>query len=103
MSFTLPALPFAPSALAARGMSQETIEYHYGKHHQAYVTALNGLVEKNEALKGKSLEELIKLSYGKEELQAGIQQRRPALEPFGVLGMSLAERWRHSRHRSKRS
>jgi superoxide dismutase, Fe-Mn family len=70
MSFTLPALPFAPSALAAHGMSQETIEYHYGKHHQAYVTALNGLVEKNEALKGKSLEELIKLSYGKEELQA---------------------------------
>jgi Fe-Mn family superoxide dismutase len=70
MSFTLPALPFAPSALAAHGMSQETIEYHYGKHHQAYVTALNGLVEKSDALKGKSLEELIKLSYGKEALQA---------------------------------
>ena len=68
MSFVLPALPFAPSALAARGMCQETLELHHGKHHNTYVTALNGLVEKNDALKGKSLEELIQLSYGKEEL-----------------------------------
>lgn len=68
MSFVLPALPFPVNALAARGMCQETLELHHGKHHNAYVTALNGLVEKNDALKGKSLEELIKLSYGKEEL-----------------------------------
>jgi superoxide dismutase, Fe-Mn family len=70
MSFTLPPLPFAPGALAARGMCQETLELHHGKHHQAYVTALNGLVEKNDALKSKSLEELIRLSYGREDLQA---------------------------------
>ena len=69
MSFTLPSLPFAPGALAARGMCQETLELHHGKHHNAYVTALNGLVEKNDALKGKSLEELIRLSYGREDLQ----------------------------------
>lgn len=69
MSFTLPALPFSVSALASRGMSQETLELHHGKHHNAYVTALNGLVEKNDALKGKSLEELIKLSSDKPELQ----------------------------------
>jgi Fe-Mn family superoxide dismutase len=50
-------------------MSQETLELHHGKHHNAYVTALNGLVEKNDALKGKSLEELIRLSYGREDLQ----------------------------------
>jgi Fe-Mn family superoxide dismutase len=68
MSFTLPPLPFAANALGARGMSQETLELHHGKHHQAYVTALNGLVEKNEALQGKSLEELIKLSYDKVDL-----------------------------------
>jgi len=68
MSFTLPPLPFAANALAGRGMSQETLELHHGKHHQTYVTALNGLVEKNEALQGKSLEELIKLSYGKDDL-----------------------------------
>jgi len=68
VTFTLPSLPFAPGALAARGMCQETFEFHHGKHHQAYVTALNGLVEKNDALKGKSLEELIKLAHGREDL-----------------------------------
>ena len=68
MTFTLPPLPFAPGALAARGMCQETLEYHHGKHHQAYVTALNGLVEKNDALKGKTLEEVIKLAHGREDL-----------------------------------
>ncbi len=69
MSFTLPALPFATGALSAKGMCQETLELHHGKHHNAYVTALNGLVEKNDALKGKSLEELIRLAYGKDDLQ----------------------------------
>src|ERR1700677_1706658 len=68
MSFTLPPLPFAAGALAAHGMSQETMELHHDKHHNAYVTALNGLVEKNDALKGKSLEELIKLAHGREDL-----------------------------------
>ncbi len=69
MSFTLPSLPFSVSALASRGMCQETLELHHGKHHNAYVTALNGLVEKNDALKGKSLEEIIKLSAEKPDLQ----------------------------------
>src|SRR6185437_147038 len=70
MSFTLPSLPFSRNALAARGMSQETLELHHGKHHQAYVTALNNLVEKNPALKGKSLEQLITLSHKNAGLQA---------------------------------
>ena len=69
MSFTLPALPFAVGALSARGMCQETLELHHGKHHNAYVTALNGLVEKNDALKGKSLEDIVRLAYGKDDLQ----------------------------------
>jgi superoxide dismutase, Fe-Mn family len=68
VTFTLPSLPFAPGALAARGMCQETLEFHHGKHHQAYVTALNGLVDKNDALKGKTLEEVIKLAHGREDL-----------------------------------
>lgn len=68
MSFNLPSLPYSCGALAGRGMCQETLELHHGKHHQAYVTALNSLVEKNDALKNKSLEELIALSCGKEEL-----------------------------------
>jgi Fe-Mn family superoxide dismutase len=68
MKFTLPALPYAPNALASRGMAQETLELHHGKHHQAYVTALNGLVEQNDALKNKSLEELVKLSQSDKAL-----------------------------------
>jgi Fe-Mn family superoxide dismutase len=59
MAFELPPLPFATSALAASGMCQETLELHHGKHHQAYVTALNGFVEKDGALQGKSLEEIV--------------------------------------------
>ena len=68
MSFELPPLPFEYNALARRGMCQETLELHHDKHHQAYVTALNGLVEKHAELKGKSLEEIIMLSHGNAEM-----------------------------------
>jgi Fe-Mn family superoxide dismutase len=68
MAFELPTLPYSQSALAERGMCQETLELHHGKHHQAYVTALNGFVEKNDALKGKSLEEIVLLANGKPDL-----------------------------------
>lgn len=71
MAFTLPSLPYAHSALAASGMCQETLELHHGKHHQAYVTALNGFVEKDATLQGKSLEEIVKLSHGKADM-AGV-------------------------------
>ena len=71
MAFELPALPYAYSALSDRGMGQETLELHHGKHHQTYVTALNGFVEKNTDLQGKSLEEIIRFFVGKEEL-AGV-------------------------------
>ena len=43
MSFTLPELPYAKDALAPL-MSQETLEYHYAKHHATYVVKLNDLV-----------------------------------------------------------
>jgi Fe-Mn family superoxide dismutase len=68
MAFQLPPLPYSTNALAARQMCQETLELHHGKHHQAYVTALNGFVEKNPALQGKSLEDIIKLSYNNPDL-----------------------------------
>ncbi len=58
MPFSLPALPYEASALAASGMCQETLELHHGKHHQAYVTALNGLIE-SKGLGGKSLETIV--------------------------------------------
>ena len=47
LSFELPSLPYSATALAGNGMCQETLELHHGKHHQAYVTALNGFVEKD--------------------------------------------------------
>lgn len=68
MAFELPTLPYSSSALAEAGMCQETLELHHGKHHQAYVTALNGFVEKNPDLQGKSLEEIVKLSYNKADM-----------------------------------
>jgi Fe-Mn family superoxide dismutase len=68
MAFELPPLPYAKTALAGSGMSEETLELHHGKHHQAYVTALNGFVEKDPALQGKSLEEIVGLSYNKPEM-----------------------------------
>lgn len=57
MSFTLPPLPFAQDALVPH-ISAETFEYHYGKHHQAYVTNLNNLIPGTEYEK-LSLEEII--------------------------------------------
>jgi Fe-Mn family superoxide dismutase len=68
MAFELPPLPYAKTALAERGMCEETLELHHGKHHQAYVTALNGFVEKNADLQGKSLEEIVAFANGKPDL-----------------------------------
>lgn len=57
MSFELPALPYAKDALEPH-ISAETLEFHHGKHHNTYVTKLNGLVPGSE-FEGKSLEEII--------------------------------------------
>jgi Fe-Mn family superoxide dismutase len=62
MAFELPALPYAKDALAPH-MSAETFDYHYSKHHQAYVTNLNNLVP-GTAFEGKGLEEIVKTSSG---------------------------------------
>ncbi|WKJ90689.1 superoxide dismutase [Fe] [Methylomonas montana] len=62
MSFELPALPYAKDALAPH-ISEETLEYHYGKHHQTYVTNLNNLVPGTE-FESLSLEEIVKKSSG---------------------------------------
>ncbi|MDC9588742.1 superoxide dismutase [Fe] [Xenorhabdus sp. XENO-10] len=62
MSFELPALPYAKDALEPH-ISAETLEYHYGKHHNTYVINLNNLIKDTE-LAGKSLEEIIKTSEG---------------------------------------
>ena len=62
MSFTLPDLPYAKNALEPV-ISEETIEFHYGKHHQAYVNNLNKMIENTEHA-NQSLEEIIKSSSG---------------------------------------
>lgn len=62
MTHELPALPYAKDALQPH-ISAETLEYHYGKHHQAYVTNLNSLIKGNE-FESMTLEEIIKKSSG---------------------------------------
>jgi Fe-Mn family superoxide dismutase len=76
MAFELPPLPYAPDALAPH-MSDQTLSFHYGKHHQTYVNNLNKLVEGSD-LDGKSLEEVIL-----------------AAEPGGMFNNS-AQVWNHT-------
>ncbi|MEF8728321.1 MAG: Fe-Mn family superoxide dismutase [Accumulibacter sp.] len=76
MEHKLPPLPFAMDALAPH-MSQETLEYHYGKHHQAYVTNLNNLI------KGTEYEEL--------DLEAIVRKA-----PAGGIYNNSAQVWNHS-------
>ena len=63
MAFELPTLPYSKTSLAANGMCEETLDLHHGKHHQAYVTALNGFVEKEPSLQGKSLGDIVKMTH----------------------------------------
>jgi Fe-Mn family superoxide dismutase len=62
MSFTLPALPYGEGALAPY-LTEETLEYHHGKHHAAYVTNLNNLTV-DAGLNDSSLEEVIMTADG---------------------------------------
>jgi Fe-Mn family superoxide dismutase len=76
MAFELPPLPYPRNALAPH-MSEQTLDYHYGKHHQTYVNNLNGLIEGTEA-DGKPLEEIIKAA------------------PPGGLFNNAAQTWNHT-------
>lgn len=62
MTHTLPALSYALDALQPY-ISKETLEFHYGKHHQTYVTNLNNLIKDTE-YENASLEDIIKKSSG---------------------------------------
>ena len=59
MAFKLTDLPYADSALDP-AVSAETLSYHHGKHHQAYVDKLNDAVDGDDSLKGKSLEDMFR-------------------------------------------
>ena len=62
MNFTLPELPYAPNALEPV-ISEETIKFHYGKHHQTYVNNLNGLVPGTE-FENSDLDTIVKKASG---------------------------------------
>ena len=62
MAFTLPDLPYAHDALASKGMSQETLEYHHDIHHKAYADKTADMVKGSE-WEGKSIEEIVKGTY----------------------------------------
>lgn len=83
MAFTLPELPYAHDALAAHGMSRETLEFHHDIHHKGYVDNLNKLVAGTE-WEGKSLKEIVKGSY-----QAG------AVAQSGVFN-NASQHWNHA-------
>ena len=63
MSIELPQLPYAMDALEPH-ISKETLEFHYGKHHNAYVVNLNNFIAADDSLASKSLEEIVKSSSG---------------------------------------
>jgi superoxide dismutase, Fe-Mn family len=69
MSINLPNLPYPKDALAPY-ISANTLDFHYGKHHKAYVDNLNKLIEGTD-LAGKSLEEIIQIS-AKDSSKTGI-------------------------------
>ena len=83
MSFSLPDLPYAHDALAARGMSKETLEYHHDLHHKAYVDNGNKAIAGTE-WDGKSLEEIITGTY-----QAG------AVAQNGIFN-NISQLWNHN-------
>jgi Fe-Mn family superoxide dismutase len=76
MAFELPALPYAQDALAPH-ISAETLDFHHGKHHKAYVDKLNTLVP-GTAFEGKSLEDIIKAA------------------PAGPVFNNAAQIWNHT-------
>lgn len=76
MTHKLPELPYAMDALQPH-ISKETLEYHYGKHHNAYVTNLNNLIHGTE-FEDLSLEDIIKKA------------------PVGGLFNNSAQVWNHS-------
>lgn len=80
MTFSLPALPYAENALEPH-LSGQTLSFHYGKHHQAYVTNLNTLVKDTE-FATQSLEQVI-LATAHSPSQAGIFN-------------NAAQHWNHS-------
>jgi len=101
MERTLPPLPYALDALAP-AYSQETMEYHYGKHHKAYVDKLNEL-QKGTEFEAMQLEDVIKKSSGGIYNQAAqiwnhtffwnCMKPQGGGEPTGALADAIQKKW----------
>ncbi|MHB1332887.1 MAG: superoxide dismutase [Sulfuriferula sp.] len=101
MNHELPVLPYAKDALQPH-ISAETLEYHYGKHHQAYVTNLNNLIKGNE-FESMTLEEIIKKSSGgvfnnaaqvwNHTFYWNCLSPNGGGEPSGALGDAIKAKW----------
>ena len=73
MAHALPALPYAPDALEPH-IDAQTMQIHHGKHHQTYVTNLNGALDKHPELHAKSLDDLIRsVNSVPEDIRAAVR------------------------------
>ena len=101
MEHTLPALPYAIDALAP-AYSQETLEYHHGKHHNAYVVNLNNL-QKGTEFETMALEDIIKKASGGVYNNAAqiwnhtffwsCMKPQGGGEPTGALATAITAKW----------
>lgn len=82
MSFKLPELPYSKDAFG-KILTSETFDYHYGKHHQTYVTNLNNLVKGTE-WETKSLDQIV-LTYIKYDLDAKTPRYSTMLLNIGII------------------
>ena len=102
MAFTLPPLPYSKNALAPY-ISEQTIDFHYGKHHQTYVTNLNNLLQGTEN-ESKTLEEIVNMSFAKPDMVGvfnnsaqvwnhtffwNCMKAAPAVAPTGALAAAI--------------
>ncbi len=83
MAFELPDLPYSHDALAASGMSKETLEFHHDIHHKAYVDNGNKLIAGTE-WEGKSVEDIVKGTY-----------QKGAVAQNGIFN-NASQHWNHS-------
>ena len=101
MEHKLPSLPYAIDALQPH-ISKETLEFHYGKHHQTYVTNLNNLVKGTE-FENASLEDIIKKASGgmfnnaaqvwNHSFYWNCLAPKPGGAPAGALGAAIDKKW----------
>ena len=96
MAFTLPPLPWAKDALAPH-ISAETIEFHYGKHHQTYVDNLNKADRRQARGEQEPRGDHPRRSRG-----PAVQQRGPGLEPHLLLELDEARRRRQAHRQAAR-